>query len=148
MLERTGPKQMVQLIEGRLKTGRYNPHSGSREKQGFDTLKSDDPRQQSVIEALRAGRTPDLHALESYPNIWSGPNFWGAVDVLDQGWGGYFVGSAKNVAERMREIQETIGIDTFILAGWPSKEEAKRVAEILMPLLDLNHAGPRLRQAA
>jgi hypothetical protein len=48
----------------------------------------------------------------------------------------------------MREIQETTGIDTFIMAGWPSKEEARRVAEILKPLLDLDHAGPRLRQAA
>src|SRR5690606_26191209 len=141
-------KQLVNLIEGRLKTGRYQPHSGSREKQGFDALKSDDPRQQSSIDALRAGRLPDVRALECYPNIWTGPNPWGAVDLLDQGWGGYFVGSAKNVAERMREIQETIGIDTFILAGWPSKEEARRVAQILMPLLDLSRDAPRLRQAA
>lgn len=148
VLEKTGVEKLINLVEGRLKTGRYQPHSGSREKQAFDTLRSDDPRQQSSIDALRAGRLPDVRALECHPNIWTGPNPWGAVDLLDQGWGGYFVGSAKNVAERMREIQETCGIDTFIMAGWPSKEEAKRVAEILMPLLDLRHEAPRLRQAA
>ena len=147
VLEKTGAPQLKAMVEGRLKTGRYQPHAGSREEQAFDSLKSDDARQQANIDALRAGRVPDVRALECYPNIWTGPNPWGAVDVLDQGWGGYFVGSAKNVAERMREIQETIGIDSFILAGWPSKEEAKRCAEILMPLLDLNHAAPRLRAA-
>jgi alkanesulfonate monooxygenase len=148
LLQKTGPAHMVRIVEARLKTGRYNPHSGSREAQAFDSMQSDDPRQRANIEALRAGRLPDVRGLECYPNIWTGPNTWGAVDLLDQGWGGYFVGSAENVAARMREIQETIGIDTFILAGWPSKEEAARVARILMPLLDLDHAGPRLRQAA
>ncbi len=148
LLEKTGPAQMVELIEGRLKTGRYQPHAGARVSSGFASLNSDDPRQQRNIEALRAGRLPELHDLESYPNIWSGPNNWGAVDILDEGWGGYFVGSAKNVAARMRELQETIGIDTFIMAGWPSKEEARRVAQILKPLLDLDHAAPRLRVAA
>jgi alkanesulfonate monooxygenase len=148
VLEKTGAPHLKQMVERRLKTGRFNLHTGSRDAQAFDSLKSDDPRQQACIDALREGRVPDVRTLESHPNVWSGPNPWGSVDLLDQGWGGYFVGSAKNVAERMREIQEMAGIDTFIMAGWPSKEEAKRVAEILMPLLDLNHAGPRLREAA
>jgi alkanesulfonate monooxygenase len=148
VLEKTGAAQMVQQIEGRLRTGRFQPHSGSREAAPFDSLKSDDPRRQSNIDALRAGRLPDVRALESYPNIWSGPNPWGAVDILDLGWGGYFVGSARNVAARMRELQEVVGFDTFILAGWPSKEEAKRVAQTLMPLLDLDNSKPVLRVAA
>lgn len=148
VLEKTGAEQIVRMIEGRLKTGRYQPHSGSREAAPFDSLVGGDLRQQSNIDALRANRLPQARALESHPNIWSGPNPWGSVDILDQGWGGYFVGSARNVAERMREIQASTGIDTFILAGWPSKEEARRVAQILMPLLDLDNARPRLRVAA
>lgn len=148
VLEKTGAAQIVRMIEGRLKTGRYQPHTGSRAPAPFESLASQDPRRQANIEALRAGRLPEVRALESYPNIWSGPNPWGAVDILDEGWGGYFVGSAENVAARMRELQETIGIDTFILAGWPSKEEAKRVAQILMPLIELDDARPRLRVAA
>ena len=148
LLEMTGPEQMVAQIEARLKTGRYNPHSGSREAAAFDSLRSDDPQLQHRIDALRAGRLPDLRSLESSPNIWSGPNGWGAVDILDQGWGGYFVGSAGNVAARMQEIQRDLGIDTFILAGWPSKEESARVARILMPLLNLDKTEPRLRVAA
>jgi alkanesulfonate monooxygenase len=148
VLEKTGAAQMVRMIDGRLKTGRYQPHLGSREAAGFDSLASDDPRQQARIEALRAGAVPDARLLESAPNIWTGPNPWGALDLLDLGWGGYFVGSAENVAARMREIQETAGVDTFILAGWPSKEEAKRVAQLLMPLLELHNERPRLRVAA
>ncbi|MBN8958772.1 MAG: LLM class flavin-dependent oxidoreductase [Rhizobiales bacterium] len=148
VLEKTGAQQMVKMIDGRLKTGRFQPHAGSREISSFEALSSPDARQQSNIDVLRAGRVPDARALESYPNVWTGPNPWGAVDLMDQGWGGYFVGSARNVAERIREIQETCGIDSFILAGWPSKEEAKRVSEILMPLLDLHNSRPRLRVAA
>jgi alkanesulfonate monooxygenase len=113
----------------------------------FDDLTSDDPRIKARLDALKAGRIPDVRALECAPNIWSGPNSWGAVDVLDQGWGGYLVGSAENVARRMKELQERQGIDAFILAGWPSLEEARRCAELLFPLLDLDVEAPRLRPA-
>ena len=145
VLDQTGPAQIVRQIEARLKTGRYNPATGSREAAGFASLTSDDPQIRSRIEALQAGRVPELRSLEASPNIWSGPNSWGALDILDQGWGGYFVGSAQTIAARMRALQADLGIDAFILAGWPSKEESERVAARLMPLLDLDREPPRLR---
>ena len=97
------------------------------------------------IDALRAGKLPDLHSLEAYPNIWSGPSSWAGLDILDQGWGGYLVGSAETVAARMREMQLMLDLDTFILAGWPAKQELERVADILLPRLDLDRTPPKLR---
>jgi alkanesulfonate monooxygenase len=47
------------------------------------------------------------------------------------------VGSAQQVAEGLREIHEVAGIDCFILRGFPLLQEAYRVAELLLPLLDL-----------
>ncbi|MNH46513.1 Alkanesulfonate monooxygenase [compost metagenome] len=38
----------------------------------------------------------------------------------------------------MREYQE-LGIETFVLSGYPHLEEAYRVAELLFPLLPLGH---------
>lgn len=145
VLDKTGPAQIIRQIEARLKTGRYNPASGSREAVGFASLQSDDPMIRSRIDALRSGRVPDLHSLEASPNIWSGPNSWGALDILDQGWGGYLVGSAETIAARLHQLQNDLGIDAFILAGWPSLEESRRVAERLMPLLELDREPPRLR---
>lgn len=144
VLEQTGAEHIVRQIENRLKLGRYNKALGSRDIPTFASLSSDDPAIQRRLDKLRAGKLPDVRELESSPNIWSGPNSWGALDVFDQGWGGYLVGSAENVAARIRELQASLGIDAFILAGWPLEEEARRVSDLLFPLLDLDRSSPVL----
>ena len=50
----------------------------------------------------------------------------------------------QTVAARIREYQD-IGIDTFILSGYPHLEEAYRFAELVFPLLSL--AQPEQRDA-
>jgi alkanesulfonate monooxygenase len=40
------------------------------------------------------------------------------------------------VAARIREYQD-VGIDTFIMSGYPHLEEAYRFAELVFPLLSL-----------
>jgi alkanesulfonate monooxygenase len=44
------------------------------------------------------------------------------------------VGSPEQVAERLREYQ-ALGVDTFVLSGYPHLEESLRVAELVFPLL-------------
>ncbi len=46
------------------------------------------------------------------------------------------VGSAESVAERIDEYH-AVGIETFILSGYPHLEEAYCVAELLFPLLPI-----------
>ena len=43
----------------------------------------------------------------------------------------------QTVAARIKEYQD-VGIDTFILSGYPHLEEAYRFAELVFPLLSLN----------
>jgi alkanesulfonate monooxygenase len=43
------------------------------------------------------------------------------------------------VAQRMREYM-ALGINTFIMSGYPHLEEAYRFAELVLPRLKLNHA--------
>jgi alkanesulfonate monooxygenase len=52
------------------------------------------------------------------------------------GAGTALVGSADAVAARILEYHQ-LGIDTFILSGYPHLEEAYQVAELLFPRLSV-----------
>ena len=62
------------------------------------------------------------------------PNLWAGVGLVRGGAGTALVGDAETVAARMREYA-ALGIETFILSGYPHLEEAYRAAELLFPLL-------------
>jgi alkanesulfonate monooxygenase len=80
------------------------------------------------LSAIRRSR----EALEVSPNLWAG------VGLVRGGAGTALVGSAETVAARMLEYRE-LGIETFILSGYPHLEEAFRVAELLFARLPLTH---------
>ena len=81
----------------------------------------------------------DRSALEISPNLWAG------IGLVRGGAGTALVGSPETVAARMREYAG-LGIETFILSGYPHLEEAYRVADLLFPHLPLERpaelAGP------
>ena len=64
------------------------------------------------------------------------PNLWAGVGLVRGGAGTALVGAAQTVAARMKEYM-SLGIDTFIMSGYPHLEEAYRFAELVMPLLPL-----------
>jgi alkanesulfonate monooxygenase len=65
------------------------------------------------------------------------PNLWAGIGLVRGGAGTALVGDPETVATRLREYAD-LGIDTFILSGYPHLEEAYRVAELLFPLLPLD----------
>ena len=69
-------------------------------------------------------------ALEISPNLWAG------VGLVRGGAGTALVGDAATVADRLQEYAD-LGIDSFILSGYPHLEEAYRTAELLLPRLPL-----------
>lgn len=73
-------------------------------------------------------------AHESNGELEVSPNLWAGIGLVRGGAGTALVGSPQQVAARMREYAE-LGIETFILSGYPHLEEAYRVAELLFPLL-------------
>ena len=93
---------------------------------------------QSRMAALHGGRRDKL---EVSPNLWAG------VGLVRGGAGTALVGDPETVAQRMREYM-AIGIDSFIMSGYPHLEEAYRFAELVMPLLPLDHAPMRSVVAA
>ncbi|WP_455819900.1 FMNH2-dependent alkanesulfonate monooxygenase [Pseudomonas cerasi] len=82
---------------------------------------------QARMSALHSGSRDDLVI---------GPNLWAGVGLVRGGAGTALVGSPEQVAERIREYQ-ALGIENFILSGYPHLEEAHRFAELVMPLLPL-----------
>ncbi|MFQ1678410.1 FMNH2-dependent alkanesulfonate monooxygenase [Pantoea dispersa] len=89
---------------------------------------------QQRMAALHGGRRDRL---EISPNLWAG------VGLVRGGAGTALVGDGQTVAARMQEYQD-LGIETFILSGYPHLEEAYRVGELLFPHLDL--AVPEIPQ--
>lgn len=88
---------------------------------------------QARMSSLHGGRRDKL---EVSPNLWAG------VGLVRGGAGTALVGDPETVAQRMREYMD-IGIDSFILSGYPHLEEAYRFAELVMPKLPLTHEGPK-----
>ena len=88
---------------------------------------------QSRMAALHGGRRDKL---EVSPNLWAG------VGLVRGGAGTALVGDPETVAARMKEYM-ALGIDTFILSGYPHLEEAYRFAELVFPLLPLAHGQER-----
>ncbi|ASG24309.1 FMNH2-dependent alkanesulfonate monooxygenase [Nitrospirillum viridazoti] len=82
---------------------------------------------QARMQALHGGRRDKL---EVSPNLWAG------VGLVRGGAGTALVGDPETVAQRMKEYM-AVGIDSFILSGYPHLEEAYRFAELVFPLLPL-----------
>ena len=80
---------------------------------------------QQRMLALHGGSADDL---EISPNLWAG------VGLVRGGAGTALVGSHEQVAERIAEYHD-LGIDEFVLSGYPHLEEAYQVGEGVLPLL-------------
>jgi len=88
-----------------------------------------DSEGQRRMAALHAGGAKRARAeLEIAPNLWAG------VGLVRGGAGTALVGDAKTVAARIEEYA-ALGLDKFILSGYPHLEEAYRFAELVFPLL-------------
>ncbi|WP_239615149.1 FMNH2-dependent alkanesulfonate monooxygenase [Cohnella mopanensis] len=87
-------------------------------------------------------RMADLHGGDRSKLVIS-PNLWAGIGLARGGAGTALVGSPEQVAERIREYAD-LGIETFILSGYPHLEEAHRVAELLFPLLPRDSSKPAI----
>ena len=89
----------------------------------------------SRMDSVGQSRMTQLHGgsretLEVSPNLWTG------VGLVRGGAGTALVGDADTVARRLEEYA-ALGIQHFILSGYPHLEEAYRVAELLFPKLPI-----------
>ncbi len=84
-----------------------------------------DSEGQRRMAALHGGKRDQL---EISPNLWAG------VGLVRGGAGTALVGDPQTVAARLKEYAD-LGVDSFVLSGYPHLEEAYRFAELVFPLL-------------
>jgi alkanesulfonate monooxygenase len=86
--------------------------------------RSESEGQQRML-ALHGGKRENL---EIHPNLWAG------IGLVRGGAGTALVGSHDEVAERIKEYH-ALGIDEFVLSGYPHLEEAYWFGEGVLPRL-------------
>jgi alkanesulfonate monooxygenase len=104
-------------------------------QQKFARMDSVGQRRMAALHGGRFNPKNIREGLEVSPNLWAG------VGLVRGGAGTALVGSADQVAQRLREYAE-LGIEHFILSGYPHLDEAHRVAELLFPRLPIERATP------
>jgi len=94
------------------------------------------------MDSVGQRRMAELHKGRFNPdNIREGlevsPNLWAGVGLVRGGAGTALVGNPQQVADRIKEYA-ALGLEYFILSGYPHLEEAHRFAELVFPLLPLD----------
>lgn len=108
----------------------------------FAQMDSVGQRRMAELHRGRFNRANVREGLEIAPNLWAG------VGLVRGGAGTALVGNPQQVAERIQEYA-ALGLDYFVLSGYPHLDEAHRFAELVFPLLPLDTrerlAAPALR---
>ena len=97
---------------------------GAIEKVQAGLRRSESEGQRRMLELNQGSKD----GLEIYPNVWAG------VGLVRGGAGTALVGSHEQVADRIEEYAD-LGIDEFILSGYPHLENAYWFGEGVLPIL-------------
>ena len=97
----------------------------------FRAMDSVGQRRMAELHGGRFNKADVRQGLEISPNLWAG------VGLVRGGAGTALVGNPQQVADRIREYAD-LGLESFILSGYPHLDEAHRFAELVFPLLPLD----------
>ena len=108
-----------------------DPETVARAQQTF--AKMDSVGQRRMAELHKGHYNPNniREGLEVAPNLWAG------VGLVRGGAGTALVGNPQQVADRIKAYA-ALGLDYFVMSGYPHLEEAYRFAELVFPLLPLD----------
>ncbi|UUP14213.1 LLM class flavin-dependent oxidoreductase [Aeromicrobium wangtongii] len=110
--------------------------------QAQEALAASESEGQKRMRELHGGAfdRADARSLEVHPGLWAG------VGLMRSGAGTALVGSHTEVADLIGEYAE-IGIDEFVMSGYPHVEEAYWFAEGVLPILRKRDVIPGVASA-
>ncbi len=97
----------------------------------FKAMDSVGQRRMAELHGGQFNKADVRQGLEISPNLWAG------VGLVRGGAGTALVGNPQQVADRITEYA-ALGLEYFILSGYPHLDEAHRFAELVFPLLPLD----------
>ncbi|MDR7295505.1 alkanesulfonate monooxygenase [Pelomonas aquatica] len=97
----------------------------------FKSMDSVGQRRMAELHGGQFNKADVRQGLEIAPNLWAG------VGLVRGGAGTALVGDPQQVADRITEYA-ALGLEYFILSGYPHLDEAHRFAELVFPLLPLD----------
>ena len=113
----------------------------ARAQQTYARMDSEGQRRMAALHGGKYNPNNIREGLEVAPNLWAG------VGLVRGGAGTALVGNPQQVADRIQAYAD-LGLEYFVLSGYPHLEEAYRFAELVFPLLPLalreKIAAPRL----
>ncbi|HQC95916.1 MAG TPA: FMNH2-dependent alkanesulfonate monooxygenase [Aquabacterium sp.] len=107
-----------------------DPATVAAAQKKFAAMDSEGQRRMAALHGGRFNPQDIRQGLEVAPNLWAG------VGLVRGGAGTALVGNPQQVADRIQAYAD-LGLEYFVLSGYPHLEEAYRFAELVFPLLPL-----------
>lgn len=107
-----------------------DPATVAAAQKKFASMDSEGQRRMAALHGGQFDPTDIRKGLEVYPHLWAG------VGLVRGGAGTALVGNPQQVAALIKEYAD-LGLEYFVLSGYPHLEEAYRFAELVFPLLPL-----------
>ncbi|WP_137876036.1 LLM class flavin-dependent oxidoreductase [Rhodococcus sp. Q] len=129
LFEKAGIDQIADVLDNavRRRTGG---------KQDLATFTARDAQRQGWVDTLVGGKLPEPEDLYIGDGLYAGITAWSPLDIFGTGSSAvYYVGDPDEITGHVHDLQARTGLTSLILAGWPLIDEAKQVAEHLIPRL-------------
>jgi len=127
LFEKAGIEQIQDVLD---KAVRRRTHG----KQDLKTFTARDAQRQGWVDTINAGRLPEPEDLYLGDGLYAGITAWSPLDIFATGSSAvYYVGTPDEITGHVSALRDATGLTTLILAGWPLIDEAKNVAEHLIP---------------
>lgn len=127
LFEKAGIEQIRDVLDNAV---RRRTHG----KQDLKTFTARDAQRQGWVDTINAGKLPEPEDLYLGDGLYAGITAWSPLDIFATGSSAvYYMGTPDEITGHVSTLRDKTGLTSLILAGWPLIDEAKHVAEHLIP---------------